>query len=172
MIFILLNILIFIILISVWYNPNGNFTNLQFFTLLVAFFGTLFFLKDLSHHESSLSIFLNSLCLSSNSLLFSVVSKLKFTEKSNKSSLIIYNESDSITKKENEILLPFYENDFSKVSLNPKFVTKYYELQHKKRNFLEVLTFALLAEYFYFKSLKSFYLVKREQNKKDYLHIK
>lgn len=166
MIFILLNILIFITLISVWYNPNGNFTNLQFFTLLVAFFGTLFFLKDLSQHESSLSIFLSSLCLSSNSLLFSFVTKSEFTERGNKSFLVIYDKSNFIDKKEQELILPFYEYNFSKVTLNPKFITKYYELQNKKRNFWEFFILTFIKEYFYFKSLKSFYLEKREQNRK------
>lgn len=166
MIFILLNILIFITLISVWFNPNGNFTYLQFFILIVMFFGTLFFLKDLSEHESSLSIFLVSLCLSSNSLLFSFVSKFEFSEKENKSFLVIHDESNIISKKDKELILPFYNYDFSKVPLNQKFIAKYYDLQDRKRNFTEFITFTFLKEYFYFKSLKSFYLVKREQHRK------
>lgn len=162
MIFILLNILISITLISVWYNPNGNFTYLQYFTLFSVFLGNFFFLNTLSLHEHSLSIFLVSLCLSSNSLLFSLANPLGPVAKGEKSAFRIHDESNSISKKEKELILPFCNYDFSKVNLNPKLISKYYELQNNKRNFFENLTFTFLKEYFYFKSLKSFYLVWKE----------
>lgn len=66
------------------------------------------------------------------------------------------------------LILQFCKCDFSKVTLNPKFVAKYYDLQDRKRSFTEFITFTFLKEYFYFKSLKSFYLVKREQHRKVY----
>lgn len=161
MIFILLNILIFIILISVWFNPNGSFTNFQYFCILFLIYGSTIFVKSLS------SIFLIFFCPMFNGILWSVISfSSHFCNDSDKISVTIHDESDSISKNDKRLILPFCKCDFSKVTLNPKFVTKYYYLQNRKRNFTEFITFTFLKEYFYFKSIKSFYLVKREQHRK------
>lgn len=64
---------------------------------------------------------------------------------------------------------PWGKYDFSKVTLNQKFIVKYYELQNKSRSFLEFLIFTFLKEYFYFKSVVSFHLVSKEKkHRKDY----
>ena len=148
MIFILLNILIFIILISVWFNPNGSFTNFQYFCILFLIYGSPIFAKSLS------SVFLIFFCSIFNGVLWFVIPF---------SSHFCY---DSISKNDKRLILQFCKCDFSKVTLNPKFVAKYYDLQDRKRSFTEFITFTFLKEYFYFKSLKSFYLVKREQHRK------
>ena len=161
MIFILLNILIFIILISVWFNPNGSFTNFQYFSILFLIYGSIFFIKSLS------SIFLIFFCPMFNGVLWSAISLSgRYCNDSDKISVTVHNETNSISKNDKRLILPFCKCDFSKVTLNPKFVAKYYDLQDRKRSFTESIIFTFLKEYFYFKSFKSFYLVKREQNRK------
>ena len=161
MIFILLNILIFIILISVWFNPNGSFTNFQYFSILFLIYGSIFFIKSLS------SIFLIFFCPMFNGVLWSAISLSgRYCNDSDKISVTVHNETNSISKNDKRLILPFCKCDFSKVTLNPKFVAKYYDLQDRKRSFTESITFTFLKEYFYFKSFKSFYLVKREKNRK------
>ena len=161
MIFILLNILIFIILISVWFNPNGSFTDFQYFCILFLIYGSVIFTKSLP------SVFLIFFCSIFNGILWVIVSLSgHLCYDSDKISVLIHNESDSISKNDKILILPFYKCDFSKVTLNQKFVAKYYDLQDRKRNFTEFITFTFLKEYFYFKSIKSFYLVKREQHRK------
>lgn len=161
MIFILLNILIFIILISVWFNPNGSFADLQYFCILFLIYGSPIFAKSLS------SVFLIFFCSIFNGVLWFVIPfSGHFCYDSDKISVTIHNESDSISKNDKRLILQFCKCDFSKVTLNPKFVAKYYDLQDRKRSFTEFITFTFLKEYFYFKSLKSFYLVKREQHRK------
>ena len=161
MVFILLNILIFIILISVWFNPNGSFTDLQYFCILFLIYGSIFFIKSLS------SIFLIFFCPMFNGVLWSAISLSgRYCNDSDKISVTVHNETNSISKNDKRLILPFCKCDFSKVTLNPKFVAKYYDLQDRKRSFTESITFTFLKEYFYFKSFKSFYLVKREQNRK------
>ena len=160
MIFILLNILIFIILISVWFNPNGSFTNFQYFSILFLIYGSIFFIKSLS------SIFLIFFCPMFNGVLWSAISLSgRYCNDSDKISVTVHNETNSISKNDKRLILPFCKCDFSKVTLNPKFVAKYYDLQDRKRSFTESITFTFLKEYFYFKSFKSFYIVKREQNR-------
>ncbi len=161
MIFILLNILIFIILISVWFNPNGSFTNFQYFSILFLIYGSIFFIKSLS------SIFLIFFFPMFNGVLWSAISLSgRYCNDSDKISVTVHNETNSISKNDKRLILPFCKCDFSKVTLNPKFVAKYYDLQDRKRSFTESITFTFLKEYFYFKSFKNFYLVKREQNRK------
>jgi hypothetical protein len=73
------------------------------------------------------------------------------------------NNSNSISKSENITLtFPWRSYNFRNVALNPNFVQEYYKLQNKeKRNFFEYVIFTFLKEYFYFKSVKSYYIVKR-----------
>lgn len=161
MIFILLNILIFIILISVWFNPNGSFTDFQYFCILFLIYGSVIFAKSLS------SVFLIFFCSIFNGILWVIVSLSgHLCYDSDKISILVHNESDSISKNDKILILSFCKCDFSKVTLNQKFVAKYYDLQDRKRNFTEFITFTFLKEYFYFKSIKSFYLVKREKHRK------
>ena len=161
MIFILLNILIFIILISVWFNPNGSFTDFQYFCILFLIYGNSIFVNSL------LPIFLIFFCSIFNGILWAIIPLSgHLCYDSDKISITIHDESDSISKNDKRLMLQFCKSDFSKVTLNPKFVAKYYDLQDRKRNFTEFITFTFLKEYFYFKSIKSFYLVKREQHRK------
>lgn len=170
--FLLLNILIIVIIWNrIDSSPNENYTNFQlliYFILssltsltanpkseIVFLFGMGFFITNLFVMYPAIVMIEMSIRKHSNY-------KMKNTHLSNSIS-----ESPTIT-----LIFPWNKCDFEKVTLNPKFVTKYYDLQDKKRNLLEYLTFTFLKEYFYFKSLKSFYLVKKEQHRKDYLHIK
>ena len=161
MIFILLNILIFIILISVWFNPNGSFTDFQYFCILFLIYGNSIFVNSLS------SVFLIFFCSIFNGILWAIIPLSgHLCYDSDKISVTIHDESDSISKNDKILMLQFCKCDFSKVTLNQKFVDKYYDLQDRKRNFTDFITFTFLKEYFYFKSIKSFYLVKREQHRK------
>lgn len=161
MIFILLNILIFIILISVWFNPNGSFTDFQYFCILFLIYGNSIFVNSLQ------SVFLIFFCSIFNGILWAIIPLSgHLCYDSDKISVTIHDESDSISKNDKRLMLQFCKCDFSKVNLNPKFVAKYYDLQDRKRNFTEFITFTFLKEYFYFKSIKSFHLVKREQHRK------
>jgi hypothetical protein len=102
-----------------------------------------------------------------NGVLWNAISLSgRYCNDSDKISVTVHNETNSISKNDKRLILPFCKCDFSKVTLNPKFVAKYYDLQDRKRSFTESITFTFLKEYFYFKSFKSFYLVKREQNRK------
>lgn len=158
MIFILLNILIFIILISVWFNPNGSFTDFQYFCILFLIYGSVIFAKSLP------SVFLIFFCSIFNGILWVIVSLSgHLCYDSDKISVTIHDESDSISKNDKRLMLQFCKCDFSKVTLNQKFIIKYYELQNKNKSFSEFLTFTFLKEYFYFKSVYSFHLVKREK---------
>lgn len=164
MIFILLNILIFI---SVWFNPNGSFTDFQYFCILFLIYGSPFFAKSLS------SVFLIFFCSIFNGVLWFVIPfSGHFCYDSDKISVTIHNESDSISKNDKRLILQFCKCDFSKVTLNPKFVAKYYQLEKSKSKikpkFSNFVIRTFLQEYFYFKSIKSFYILKREQNRKDF----
>ena len=167
MIFILLNILIFIILISVWFNPNGSFTNFQYFSILFLIYGSIFFIKSLS------SIFLIFFCPMFNGVLWSAISLSgRYCNDSDKISVTVHNETNSISKNDKRLILPFCKCDFSKVTLNPKFVAKYYQLEKLnskiKSKFSNFIIRTFLQEYFYFKSVYSFCLIKREKHRKDY----
>ena len=94
MIFILLNILIFIILISVWFNPNGSFTDFQYFCILFLIYGSVIFAKSLS------SVFLIFFCSIFNGILWVIVSLSgHLCYDSDKISILVHNESDSISKE-------------------------------------------------------------------------
>ncbi len=92
------------------------------------------------------------------------------SEITEKASYKAENKSNSISEPYIVLNFPWQKCDFSKVALNPKFIARYYELQqNEKSNFLEFITFTFLKEYFYFKSVISFYLVSKEiKNRKDY----
>lgn len=165
MIFILLNILIFIVLISVWFNPNGSFTDFQYFCILFLIYGSVIFAKSLP------SVFLIFFCSIFNGILWVIVALSgHLCYDSDKISITIHNESDSISKNDKRLILPFCKCDFSKVTLNPKFVAKYYQLEKLKSKikpkFSNFVIRTFLQEYFYFKSVYSSYLIKREKHRK------
>lgn len=170
--FLLLNILI---MIFVWNridsSPNENYTNFQLLIYFILVSLTILtanpkseiaFLFGVGLFITNLFVMFPAIVMIEMSIRKHSNYKMKNTHLSNSIS-----ESPTIT-----LIFPWNKCDFEKVTLNPKFVTKYYDLQDKKRNLLEYLIFTFLKEYFYFKSLKSFYLVKKEQHRKDYLHIK
>lgn len=130
--------------------------------ILFLIYGSVIFVKSLP------SVFLIFFCSIFNGILWTIVALSgHLCYDSDKILVTIHNESDSISENDKRLILPFCKCDFSKVNLNPKFVAKYYDLQDRKRSFTEFITFTFLKEYFYFKSIKSFYLVKREQHRKD-----
>jgi len=141
--FLLLNLLWVVLDWSLFLSsPNKDNTNFQIFFVL------------------GMSIFILNLLVSLPMIVMANASDRGTSEYKVENST---NESNSISKSENITLtFPWRSYNFRNVTLNPKFIATYYKLQNKeKRNFFEYITFTLLKEYFYFKSVKSYYIRKR-----------
>ena len=160
---ILLNFVIFLLLLSARFNPNGNITYLQ--TSIIVFTYVAVLIVGVFSTQTWLDVIVLNIFIALNT--WWICGTFAYaSEKYNYSYFETSILSNYISEQDVKIILPFCHHDFSKVTLNPKFVAKYYDLQDRKRNFTEFITFTFLKEYFYFKSIKSFYLVKREQDRK------
>ena len=160
---ILLNFVIFLLLLSARFNPNGNITYLQ--TSIIVFTYVAVLIVGVFSTQTWLDVIVLNIFIALNT--WWICGTFAYTsEKYNYSYFETSILSNYISEQDVKIILPFCHHDFSKVTLNPKFVAKYYDLQDRKRNFTEFIAFTFLKEYFYFKSIKSFYLVKREQDRK------
>ena len=160
---ILLNFVIFLLLLSARFNPNGNITYLQ--TSIIVFTYGAVLIVGVFSTQTWLDVIVLNIFIALNT--WWICGTFAYaSEKYNYSYFETSILSNYISEQDVKIILPFCHHDFSKVTLNPKFVAKYYDLQDRKRNFTEFITFTFLKEYFYFKSIKSFYLVKREQHRK------
>ena len=160
---ILLNFVIFLLLLSARFNPNGNITYLQ--TSIIVFTYVAVLIVGVFSTQTWLDVIVLNIFIALNT--WWICGTFAYaSEKYNYSYFETSILSNYISEQDVKIILPFCHHDFSKVTLNPKFVAKYYDLQDRKRNFTEFITFTFLKEYFYFKSIKSFYLVKREQHRK------
>ena len=160
---ILLNFVIFLLLLSARFNPNGNITYLQ--TSIIVFTYVAVLIVGVFSTQTWLDVIVLNIFIALNT--WWICGTFAYaSEKYNYSYFETSILSNYIPEQDVKIILPFCHHDFSKVTLNPKFVAKYYDLQDRKRNFTEFITFTFLKEYFYFKSIKSFYLVKREQHRK------
>lgn len=160
---ILLNFVIFLLLLSARFNPNGNITYLQ--TSIIVFTYVAVLIVEVFSTQTWLDVIVLNIFIALNT--WWICGTFAYaSEKYNYSYFETSILSNYISEQDVKIILPFCHHDFSKVTLNPKFVAKYYDLQDRKRNFTEFIAFTFLKEYFYFKSIKSFYLVKREQHRK------
>ena len=160
---ILLNFVIFLLLLSARFNPNGNITYLQ--TSISVFTDVAVLIVGVFSTQTWLDVIVLNIFIALNT--WWICGTFAYaSEKYNYSYFETSILSNYISEQDVKIILPFCHHDFSKVTLNPKFVAKYYDLQDKKRNFTEFIAFTFLKEYFYFKSIKSFYLIKREQHRK------
>jgi hypothetical protein len=64
-----------------------------------------------------------------------------------------------------KLVFPWYECTFDHVTVNPKFVQRFHQLQKQEHKIaIERIIFSCLQEYFYFKSVQSFYVAKRNMN--------
>lgn len=159
---ILLNFVIFLLLLSARFNPNGNITYLQ--TSIIVFTYVAVLIVGVFSTQTWLDVIVLNIFIALNT--WWICGTFAYaSEKYNYSYFETSILSNYISEQDVKIILPFCHHDFSKVTLNPKFVAKYYDLQDRKRNFTEFIAFTFLKEYFYFKSIKSFYLVKREQHR-------
>ena len=160
--FLFLNLLWIVIYFVLFFNsPNKDNTNFQVLVSFISLLATLIF----ANHSSAItmlfgsSVFILNLFYNFPCILIAT-SDRKISKYKIKNTL---NDSNSISEAKNITLtFPWRSYNFRNVALNPNFVQEYYKLQNKeKRNFFEYITFTLLKEYFYFKSVKSYYIVKR-----------
>ena len=161
--FLLLNILWVILDWSLFLSsPNKDNTNFQILVNAILLLATLMTANLNSEivFILGMSIFILNLLVSLPMIVMANSSDRGTSEYKVENST---NESNFISKSENITLtFPWRKYNFKNVTLNPKFIEKYYKLQNQeKRNFFEYISFTLLKEYFYFKSVKSYYIRKR-----------
>ena len=64
-----------------------------------------------------------------------------------------------------KLVFPWYECDFDHVEVNPKFVLRYHQLRKQEhKTMIEGIVFSYLQEYFYFKSVQSFFTKEKGVN--------
>lgn len=160
--FLFLNLLWIVIYFVLFFNsPNEDNTNFQVLVSFISLLATLIF----ANHSSAITMLFGSSVFILNLFynfpwILIATSDRKSSKYKIKNTL---NDSNSISEAKNiTLIFPWRKYNFKNVTLNPKFIEKYYKLQNKeKRNFFEYSTFTFLKEYFYFKSLKSYYIKKR-----------
>ena len=160
--FLLLNLLWVVLDWSLFLSsPNKDNTNFQILVNVVLLLATLMTANLNSEivFVLGMSIFILNLLVSLPMIVMANASDRGTSEYKVENTT---NESNSISKSENiTLIFPWRCYHFKNTTLNPKFIAKYYKLQNKKRNFFEYVIFTFLKEYFYFKSVKSYYIVKR-----------
>ena len=162
--FLLLNILWIIIYFVLFFNsPNEDNTNFQILVSIVLLLSTLIFANP---NSEIMFLFGSSLFILNlfYNLPWILIANSDRKRSKYKIKNITNNYSNSISEQDNIITLifPWRSYHFKNTTLNPKFIAKYYKLQNQeKRNFFEYISFTLLKEYFYFKSVKSYYIRKR-----------
>ena len=162
---IALNILAFVFLLFLVKSPNKGITSFQF--MLPSIVIVVDNIVEATYNPSHLSTAWFQILFGCNILLWLFIGVSSDSQES--VSYKIDNKFNFISEQYIVLNFPWVKYDFSKVTLNQKFIIKYYELQDKSRSFLEFLIFTFLKEYFYFKSTVSFYLVSKEKkHRKDY----
>lgn len=160
--FLILNLLWIIIYFTLSFNsPNEDNTNFQILMSFILLLSTLIFANP-----NSEIVFLFGSSLFVLNLFYNLPWILIANSDRKRSRYKIkntLNDSNSISEAKNiTLIFPWRKYNFKNVTLNPKFIEKYYKLQNQeKRNFFEYTSFTLLKEYFYFKSVKSYYIRKR-----------
>lgn len=162
--FLFLNLLWIVIYFVLFFNsPNEDNTNFQVLVSFISLLATLIFANPNSEIVFLFGSSLFILNLFYN-LPWILIANSDRKRSRYKIKNITTNYSNSISEQDNIITLifPWRKYNFKNVTLNPKLIEKYYKLQNQeKRNFFEYITFTLLKEYFYFKSVKSYYIRKR-----------
>lgn len=162
--FLILNLLWIIIYFTLSFNsPNKDNTNFQILVSFILLLSTLIFANPNSEIVFLFGSSLFILNLFYN-LPWILIANSDRKRSRYKIKNITNNYSNSISEQDNIITLifPWRSYHFKNTTLNPKFIAKYYKLQNKeKRNFFEYVIFTFLKEYFYFKSVKSYYIRKR-----------
>ena len=162
---IVLNILAFIFLLFLVKSPNKGITSFQF--MLPSIVIVVDNILEATYNPAYLSTAWFQILFGCNILLWLFIGVSSDSQES--ASYKIDNKFNFISEPYIVLNFPWRSYHFKNVTLNPKFINKYYELQNKeKRNFFEYVTFTFLKEYFYFKSIYSFHIVKREQHRKGY----
>lgn len=162
--FLFLNLLWIVIYFVLFFNSsNEDNTNFQVLVSFISLLATLIFANPNSEivFLFGSSLFILNLFYNLPWILIANSDRKRSRYKINN---ITTNCSNSISEQDNIITLifPWRSYHFKNTTLNPKFIAKYYKLQNKeKRNFFEYVIFTFLKEYFYFKSVKSYYIVKR-----------
>ena len=160
---IALNILAFVFLLFLVTSPNKGITSFQF--MLPSIIIVVDNIVEATYNPAYLSTTWFQILFGCNILLWLFIGVSSDSQKS--ASYKINNKFNFISEPYILLNFPWGKYDFSKVTLNQKFIIKYYELQNKNKSFSEFLTFTFLKEYFYFKSVYSFHLVKREKHGKE-----
>lgn len=162
---IVLNILAFVLLLFLVKSPNKGITSFQF--MLPSIVIVVDNIVEATYNPAYLSTAWFQILFGCNILLWLFIGVSSDSQES--ASYKIDNKFNFISEPYILLSFPWGKYDFSKVTLNQKFIVKYYELQNKRRSFLEFLIFTFLKEYFYFKSVVSFQLVSKEKkHRKDY----
>ena len=162
--FLFLNLLWIVIYFVLFFNsPNEDNTNFQVLVSFISLLATLIFVNPNSEIVFLFGSSLFILNLFYN-LPWILIANSDRKRSKYKIKNITTNYSNSISEQDNIITLifPWRSHHFKNTTLNPKFIAKYYKLQNQeKRNFFEYISFTLLKEYFYFKSVKSYYIRKQ-----------
>lgn len=165
---IALNILAFIFLLFLVTSPNKGITSFQF--MLPSIVIVVDNIVEATYNPAYLSTAWFQILFGCNILLWLFIGVSSDSQES--TSYKIDNKFNFISEPYIVLNFPWGKYDFSKVTLNPKFVAKYYQLEKSKSKikpkFSNFVIRTFLQEYFYFKSIKSFYILKREQNRKDF----
>lgn len=159
--FLLLNILWVILDWSLFLSsPNKDNTNFQILVNAILLLATL-----MTANLNSEIVFILGMSIFILNLLVSLpmIVMANASDRGTSEYKVENITNDSNSKSENiTLIFPWRSYHFNNTTLNPKFIEKYYKLQNKeKRNFFEYIVFTFLKEYFYFKSVKSYYIVKR-----------
>ena len=162
---IVLNTLAFVLLLFLVKSPNKGITSFQF--MLPSIVIVVDNIVEATYNPAYLSTAWFQILFGCNILLWLFIGVSSDSQES--ASYKIDNKFNFISEPYIVLNFPWDKYDFSKVTLNQKFIIKYYELQNKSSSFLEFITFTFLKEYFYFKSVMSFRLISKEKkNRKDY----
>lgn len=63
-----------------------------------------------------------------------------------------------------KLVFPWYECNFDHVEVNPEFVSRFYQLRKQEhKTLIEGIVFSYLQEYFYFKSVQSFFIKNQKR---------
>lgn len=164
---IALNILAFVFLLFLVTSPNKGITVFQFMipTIIIGIDNIV----EATYNPAYLSTSWFQILFVCNLLLWLFIGVTAGTKET--ATYKIDNKFNFISEPYIVLNFPWRKCDFSKVTLNPKFVSKYYQLEKLKSKvkpkFSNFVIRTFLQEYFYFKSVYSFYLIKREKHRKD-----
>lgn len=165
---IIVNILNFVFCLFLIKSPNKGVTMFQY--TIVSFIIFIDCIIDSFYNIASLSTSCFKILFGCNLIIWLLVGLIDEQREKN----AFYktdNKFNFISEPYIVLNFPWGKCDFSEVMLNPKFVVKYYQLEKLeekiKPEFSNFVIRILLQEYFYFKSVYSFCLVKREKHRKD-----